>query len=155
MDGPVSTHGTEFILRYHRVGFDIVATHMWLSSTEPDPDGGRRTVPFNPRQSASFDLLRQIGPARIGFEVFFTGRQALEENPYRETGKPHTLFGGLVGWAIGPGRIFANIENVGNVRQTRFNPLVRPVRADDGRWTVDGWAPLDGRTVNAGFRYRF
>jgi hypothetical protein len=25
----------------------------------------------------------------------------------------------------------------------------------DGRWTVDAWAPLDGRSVNGGLRVRF
>jgi outer membrane receptor for ferrienterochelin and colicins len=155
-DGPVRTHGTEFIARYHREGFDIVATHMWLRSTEPNPFAlGRRQVPLNPGHSASFDLLRQIGPARIGFEVFYTGSQALEENPYRVRGKGHTLVGGLVDLAVGRHRVFINFENLGNVRQTRFEPLVRPVRDDDGRWTVDAWAPLEGRTVNAGLRLRF
>ena len=42
-----------------------------------------------------------------------------------------------------------------DVRQTRYAPLVRPVRADDGGWTVDAWAPLEGRTINGGVRLRF
>jgi hypothetical protein len=25
----------------------------------------------------------------------------------------------------------------------------------DGRWTVDAWAPLDGRSINAGVRVTF
>jgi hypothetical protein len=32
---------------------------------------------------------------------------------------------------------------------------VRPDRAVDGRWTVDAWAPLEGRNVNAGIRVGF
>ena len=39
--------------------------------------------------------------------------------------------------------------------QTREDPLVRPSRAPDGRWTVDAWAPLEGRTLNGGVRIRF
>jgi hypothetical protein len=32
----------------------------------------------------------------------------------------------------------------------------RPVcDAIDGRWTVDAWAPLDGRVVNGGVRVQF
>jgi iron complex outermembrane receptor protein len=30
-----------------------------------------------------------------------------------------------------------------------------PTRAVDGRWAVDAWAPLDGRTINGGMRIRF
>jgi outer membrane receptor for ferrienterochelin and colicins len=155
-DGQTRTRGTEFIARYHREGFDIIATHMYLWSTEPDPDGpGRREVPLNPRHSASFDLLREIGPVRVGFEVFYTGRQELEDNPYRTHGFSHVLYGGLMDWAIGSARVFVNIENIGDVRQTREDPLVRPARHPDGRWTVDAWAPLEGRTLNAGVRVRF
>jgi outer membrane receptor protein involved in Fe transport len=52
-------------------------------------------------------------------------------------------------------RVFVNVENIGNVRQTDRDPLIRPVRAADGRWTVDAWAPLDGRVLNGGVRVQF
>src|SRR6266436_4260138 len=32
-----------------------------------------------------------------------------------------------------------NAENLTNVRQTRWNSLLRPNRDVDGRWTVDAW----------------
>jgi len=51
--------------------------------------------------------------------------------------------------------IFVNAENLGGVRQTRFDPLVRPSRAADGRWNVDAWAPLDGLVINGGARIGF
>lgn len=153
LDGLTRTRGTEFIARYHREGFDIIATHMFLWSTEPEADGGsRREVPLNPRHSATFDVLRQVGPARIGFEVFYTGRQTLDDNPFRGRGFPHVLFGGLIDWALGSSRVFINVENLGDVRQTKEQPLVRPVRDATGRWTVDAWAPLEGRTLNGGIR---
>jgi outer membrane receptor for ferrienterochelin and colicins len=155
VDGPTETRGTELIARYHAEGVDVILTHMYLWSTEPGPDGLRREVPLNPRHSASFDLLKEIGPARIGFEVFYTGRQALEDNPYRDRGFPHVLFGGLIDWGVGSSRVYVNVENLGDVRQTREHPLVRPTRGVDGRWTVDAWAPLEGRTLNGGVRIRF
>jgi outer membrane receptor for ferrienterochelin and colicins len=129
---------------------------MFLWSTEPDVErGGRPEVPQYPRHAASIDVLSAIGPARVGNEMFYTGRQALEDNPYRERGAPHVLYGGLLDWGVGRSRVFVNVENIGDVRQTRMNPLVLPARAGDGRWTVDAWAPLEGRTLNAGVRYRF
>ena len=39
--------------------------------------------------------------------------------------------------------------------KTRWDPLVRPMRGVDGRWTVDAWAPLAGRTINGGARVTF
>jgi iron complex outermembrane receptor protein len=52
-------------------------------------------------------------------------------------------------------RFFINAENLFNVRQTRHDPLVLPAPLPDGRWTVDAWAPLDGRVVNGGIRVAF
>jgi iron complex outermembrane receptor protein len=92
---------------------------------------------------------------RAGFEMYFIGEQPLEDNPYRVSGKAYVLFGFLFERAFGPLRAFVNLENVGNVRQTRTDPLVRPTRLPDGRWTVDAWAPLDGFVVNGGVRVTF
>lgn len=156
LPGLTVTRGTELIGHLRRPGLDVIVTHMFLWSTEPAPSGaGRREVPLNPRHSATFDVLKEIGPARIGFEVFYAGRQALDENPFRRRGVPHVLYGGLIDWAVGASRVYVNVENLGDVRQTREHPLVKPVRGVDGRWTVDAWAPLEGRTLNAGVRWRF
>src|SRR4029079_17703237 len=92
---------------------------------------------------------------RVGIEAYFTGTQRLEDNPYRSQSENYVLFGGLVEHRFGRVRLFVNAENLGGVRQTRFNPLVRPFQAPDGRWTVDAWAPLDGRVINGGMRLSF
>jgi Dienelactone hydrolase family len=52
-------------------------------------------------------------------------------------------------------RLFVNGENLGNVKQTDWDPLLRPARGVDGRWTVDAWPPLDGRNINGGVRLQF
>jgi outer membrane receptor for ferrienterochelin and colicins len=51
--------------------------------------------------------------------------------------------------------MFVNAENVTDVRQTRWDSLLRPSPGADGRWTVDAWAPLDGRVFNGGVRLDF
>ncbi len=158
-DGPTRTRGTEVIARYHRdePELDVILTHMYLWSTEVDPfaPDRRREVPLNPRHAGSLDVLGEIGPVRVGFEVFATGRQSLEENPYRTVGAAYVLFGALIDWNVGGARLFLNAENLGDVRQTRDAPLTLAARAPGGRWTVDVWAPLEGRTFNAGVRVRF
>ena len=82
--------------------------------------------------------------ARLGLELHFTGRQRVEANPYRETTEPYFVVGVLGERRFGRFRLFVNGENLTNVRQTRWDPLLRPSRNVDGRWTVDGWAPLEG-----------
>ena len=92
---------------------------------------------------------------RVGLEMYFTGRQRLDANPYRSTSEPYVIVGLLAERRFGRWRLFVNGENLTGVRQTRWNPLLRPARAIDGRWTVDAWAPLEGRVVNGGVRIGF
>jgi iron complex outermembrane receptor protein len=56
---------------------------------------------------------------------------------------------------IGSLLLFLNGENLLNVKQTDWDPLLRPTRGVDGRWTVDAWAPLDARVLNGGMRLTF
>jgi iron complex outermembrane receptor protein len=92
---------------------------------------------------------------RVGVELYYTGVQPLEENPFRLESEPYLILGLLAERQFGRLRLFINGENLTGVRQTRWDPLIRPTRAADGRWTVDAWAPLDGRNVNGGLRLRF
>ena len=55
----------------------------------------------------------------------------------------------------GVARVFVNLENLTNVRQTRFDPLLRPSRGPGGRWATDAWTELTGFTANAGVRLGF
>ena len=60
--------------------------------------------------------------------------------------------GALVERRVGRARLFVNLENLGNVRQTRYDPLVTAARGIGGRWTTDVWTELTGRTINGGVR---
>jgi iron complex outermembrane receptor protein len=91
----------------------------------------------------------------VGLEVYYTGRQRLEVNPYREQSAPYVVVGLLAERRLGKVRVFLNAENLTDVRQTRYDALLRPRPGADGRLTVDAWAPLDGRVVNAGLRVAF
>jgi iron complex outermembrane receptor protein len=153
---PTRTSGAEFIARYHEEDIDVIVTHMYLWSTEVGDDGaGRREVPLNPRHTASFDLLLEMGPAHVGFEVYYTGRQALEDDVYRSRSRPYVLWGIVYTHKVGPALLYVNTEDLGDVRQTKYDRLLRQVPLRDGRWATDAWAPLDGRSLNAGLRFAF
>jgi iron complex outermembrane receptor protein len=83
----------------------------------------------------------------VGIEVYYTGRQRLEVNPYRERSAPYVIVGLLAERRVGAVRVFLNAENLTDVRQTRYDRLLRTRPGADGRWTVDAWAPLDGRVL--------
>jgi len=156
-DGPTRSWGTEFLARYRTGDFTALFTHAWTRSTERDPDGpGRRDVPLTPGHTLSFNVMWEAeGRYRLGIESYYVGRQPLEDNPYRDRGRAHLLLGALVERRIGRARLFLNSENLLDVRQTKWDPLVLPQRLADGRWTVDAWAPLEGRVINGGVRVGF
>jgi iron complex outermembrane receptor protein len=154
---PTRTAGSELLARIRAEGFSFVLAHTFTHSTEIDLEHGtRRTVPLTPRHTAGMDLMwEKEARARVGFEVYYTGRQGLDDDPYRDGGSPYWIFGLLLERTVGRFRLFLNGEDLSNVRQTRFSPLVRPRQHFDGRWTVDAWAPIEGRVINGGFRFSF
>jgi iron complex outermembrane receptor protein len=156
--GTVRTWGTEFLARYRIENFTLLATHAYTCSTEENPErpGSRHDVPLTPRNVVSLNAIwEKENRGRIGIEAYYVSRQPLEDNPYRSVGRSQFLYGLFGERQFGRLRFFANLENIGNVRQTRYNPLLLPERAPDGRWTVDSWAPLDGRVLNGGIRVTF
>jgi iron complex outermembrane receptor protein len=156
VDGPTRTSGTEFLARFRHGRFNVVASHTFVHSTEIDRTGLRELVPLTPKYTAGLDTMwEDPDRMRIGFEVYYTGRQRLEDNPYRTESIPYWVFGILVERRVGPLRLFVNAENFGDVRQTRHDPLVLPAELPDGRRTVQAWGPLEGRAINGGLRYRF
>ena len=142
------------MLRYRWDAVTLTGSYVYTDATEMDPSGpGRRTVPLTPRHTAGLvGMWEEEGRFRIGLESYYTGRQLLEDNPYRSRSKPYFELGAFGEVLLGNVRLFLNLENLLNVRQTRYDPLLLPQRAPDGRWTVDSWAPTDGFVVNGGVR---
>lgn len=157
IDHPYRSPGAEFLARYHQGPFTVSGGYVFLHPTKVDPESGRRvSVQLMPRRSATFAIMWEDEKrGRLGFEGLYTGRQRLEDNPYRSDSKPYVQFGLLGELRVSEKlSLFVNAENLTNVRQTKFDPLLLPARAPDGRWTVDEWAPLEGRIINAGVRAR-
>lgn len=166
------TGGFELLGRLVRPPLRITATFAHLRSTEWDPEATpgsacdvrpatcpRRETALVPRSTAGVVAsLEEEERFRVGLELYFTGRQRLYENPYR-TASPAYLIVGVLGerWVSTPAgvaRVFINFENLGDVRQTRYDPLLLPARGVAGRWTTDAWTELSGFTVNGGVRFR-
>jgi outer membrane receptor for ferrienterochelin and colicins len=152
---PTTNTGGELLGTWRRPPFSATATYTYVRALER-PNDVTISVPLTPRHSAGIvGMWERADTGRVGLEWYYTGKQRLEANPYRETSRPYVIVGALVERRIGRYRLFVNAENLGGVRQTDWDPLIRPSRAVDGRWTVDAWAPLDGRNINGGVRIAF
>jgi len=156
-EGSVDTWGTEVFAALRTGPWRLIGSHAYLRSTEPDPlVEGRREVPLTPRHSVGVvGAYERDDWGRIGIEAYFTGRQELEDDPYRDIARRHFVLGFLVDRKLGPFRLFLNAENILDTRQTRWDPLLRESRTPDGRWITDVWAPLEGRAFNGGVWFNF
>jgi iron complex outermembrane receptor protein len=156
-DGISRIGGVELLLRQRWRDFSVTGSYVHVEATEPDPSGtGRHSVPLTPRDTAGVVAMwEKHGKGRIGLEAYYTGPQALEDDPYRSRSRRYVELGMLGELVLGRASLFLNLENILGVRQTRYEPLVRPTRAADGRWTVNVWGPTEGLVVNGGVRLHF
>lgn len=152
--GETRTGGIEALVRYRRDDLSVTANYVFVEASEPTGSaGGRRAIPLTPRHTAGLVAMwEDHDRGLLGVEAYYTGRQELDDNPFRDRARPHLHLGVLGEVRRERWSIFLNLENLLNVRQTRTDPLLRPSPAPDGRWTVDAWAPLDGFTLNGGIR---
>lgn len=156
VDGPTRTRGAEFLARYRWRSLDLSASWVHVTAEQPGLQG-RRSVPLTPRDSggvtASWDLH---GKGRVALESFYVGRQVLEDDPNRTVSRPYVILSALGQVNLGEEvSLFANVENILDVRQTRYESLLLRRRSASGSWTVDGWAPTEGRVMNVGLRWKF
>lgn len=156
LDRPSTNAGVELLGTWRRAPLVFTATYTYVRARETMEGEARADVPLTPRHSVGLvGMWESEDTGRIGLECYYTGTQRLEGNPYRDTSRPYVIIGLLAERRIGKVRLFINAENLTGVRQTRWDALLRPDRAVDGRWTVDAWAPLDGRVFNGGLRVAF
>jgi iron complex outermembrane receptor protein len=118
--------------------------------------GAREPGPLLRWHRAGADLmLERPGVYRVGLEATWYGVQPLDDDPYLGRSKPYVYTMFLVMRQVGQVEVVANFENLLDVRQTDYAPLVRPAPMPGGRWTTEAWAPLEGFMANVAVRYRW
>ena len=141
---PTTNVGLELLGTLRKEPFSVTATYTYVRARET-VDAIEQDVPLTPRHSAGIvGMWEAEDVGRVGIEWYYTGRQSLEENPYRAVSEPYMILGLLAEKQFGRIRLFVNGENLTGVRQTRWDPLLRPTRAV-GR-------PMDRRCVGAARR---
>jgi iron complex outermembrane receptor protein len=147
--------GVELLATVRHEPYALTGTYTFVRSRERDR-GTELDSPLTPRHSAGVvGMWEKEDVGRIGVEMYYTGRQRLEVNPFAAESEPYVIVGLLAERQVGRMRLFINGENLSDVRQTRWHPLVRPSPGGDARHTVDAWAPLEGRNINGGVRFQF
>ncbi len=159
--GPIRSAGAELFGVYAREPFLVTATYSHTTASEDSPEAGRRiALPLTPRNAGGVDIAYEEDEPgesgiRLAAELFYTGRQRVEDDPYRTFTPGFATLEVLLSKRFGRVTLFANGEDLTNVRQTRWDPLLLPSPGPGGRWTTDQWAPLEGRVVRVGARLGF
>jgi iron complex outermembrane receptor protein len=149
INGHVDTKGAETSIKITVDEFEI-----YLGYTYTDPilkdNGARYSKPLTPKHRLNNLIMCEIESSwRFGLEVFYYGRQYLDD---RTKTPDYWLFGFLAEKIWKHVSIYANIENITDRRQTRFeninmgtvaNPVFREI-----------YAPLDGIVANVGVKIR-
>src|SRR4029079_9303253 len=113
--------GFESVATFRRAPFSVTGTYTYVHSREGE-GADRGDIPLTPRHSAGVvGMWEREDWGRAGVEAYFTGRQRLEDNPFRSQSEPYLLFGGLVERRLGRFRVFVNAENLAGVRQTKWD----------------------------------
>src|SRR5262249_58939914 len=122
---PTTNAGIEAVGIWKTEDFSFVASYAYIHSRE-DTDEGRAEVPLTPRHSVGLDAAWESDDGwRVGVEWYYTGVQRLEANPYRGESAPYSVFGVLANRRVGRALLFVNGENLTNVKQTDWDPLLR------------------------------
>jgi iron complex outermembrane receptor protein len=160
--GPKRTLAARLAATYHGGTVVASADYQFLASTlvyrsendRIDSENDRIDAPLTPRHSAA--VAMSWTPRRWGTTLHvwgaYTGRQTVLENPYRSVTPSFVEVHMGVAHRVGAATWFVIGENLGDMRQTRRDPLLKPVPGATGRWTTDVWAPLAGRALRVGLR---
>ncbi|MDB6103419.1 MAG: TonB-dependent receptor [Gammaproteobacteria bacterium] len=151
--GPRRAPGAEILIHYVTGPLQMIGSWSYIDATQATPQGPREPAPLVPRHSAELGgILESQTRGRIGLEVSYTGRQGLEDDPYRTLSRPYIQLNALAELRFRGFSVFLNALNLTGTRQTNYDPLLRPTPGRAGDPITDVWAPLDGRTFNIGIR---
>jgi iron complex outermembrane receptor protein len=148
--------GGEAFVRYVAGPLHVIGSYTYLDVTNAAPEGGRQAADRVPRHGAELAaLLEDEERGRIGIEISYTGRQALEDNPYRGSSPSFMEVNALAEMKFGVAAVFLNAINLTDVRQADYDPLLRPAPGPGGARITNLWAPIAGRVFNLGVRLEF
>ncbi|MFN8646540.1 MAG: TonB-dependent receptor [Gemmatimonadales bacterium] len=158
VDGPTRITSGELFGVYEAKPIVVTVFYGYLKGTERDPAGaGRRELGLTPRHSAGVDVTWEAPETGtwIAVEAFYTGRQAVYDDPARTRSRPYAVTEILLSQRVGVVTFFLNLDNLSDERVTRHEPLVLAQPAPGGRRTIVPWGPVEGRVLSAGARAQF
>ncbi len=136
-----------------RLGYDIAKVFVGYTFTDAKAGylPGDRVLPLTPRHKINSSLVfEEHENFKAGIEAHHTGRQTLTD---RTRTRSYTVVGLFGEKTFGNISLFVNAENITDVKQGRFGPVVLPPFTDPAFAEV--YTHLEGRVFNGGIKVRF
>lgn len=152
--GTTKSIGGEYSLRLTYAEFKLSIGYTYLYATEETP-AITSEIALNPRHSLGIVAMfeNHEEQLKMGLENYWTGSQHVERNPFRTLTPPYWITGFIAEKGFGNVRLFVNLENIFDTRQTKYEPLFVGNLVTGSTQTLPVYAPLEGRVINGGIRY--
>jgi outer membrane receptor for ferrienterochelin and colicins len=153
-NGSTKSIGGEFSVRLTYDDLKVSFGYTYLYATQRE-NSESNELELNPRHSLGLVAVweNHEQQLKVGLENYWTGRQRVQRNPFRATTPSYWITGLIAEKGFGDFRLFINLENIFDTRQTKYEPIfVGNLSAGNIR-TLPVYAPLEGRVINGGIRY--
>ena len=148
-DSSITSKGFETNLR---LSYDIAKVFVGYTFTDARAGylPGDRILPLTPKHKINSSLVfEEHENFKTGVEAHHTGRQTLTD---RSRTRSYTVVGVFGEKTFGKISLFVNAENITDVKQGRFGPVVLPPFTDPTFAEV--YTHLEGRVFNGGVKVR-
>lgn len=153
VDEPTRVAAADLHLAYRADPIVVAVFYGYLHGTEGIPGGtGRRESDLTPRHRLGSSLMWQGAAIGPWFEVraSYTGPQFVWDNPYRTRTPGYGVVDAVASQPMGRARLYLSGQNLFDIKQRSYEPLLLPEPAAGGRRTTTPWMPLQGRVIRFG-----
>lgn len=149
-DGAIRTRALETNARLSLSDFKLFLGYVYLDA-RADYGSVGGPLPLTPEHKTYTVLVyEKHGTGRIGLEAYYTGPQELADGSRTEG---YWITGVMAERRFGPARLFLNLENFLDTKQSNYAPVVLGPRTSPRFAEI--WAPMDGFIINGGVKYTF
>lgn len=148
-NGPIDSRGLETNLRISYDDFKLYAGYSLVDTRRRyTGENYNSPVPLTAKHRVNLVAVYELeGKFRLGLEAYYNGRKPLSTG---DKSRSYWLMGIMGERRWKHFSIFANLENMLNIRQDRYQPVVLPPMNSPSFREV--WAPLEGFVANGGIK---
>jgi len=145
---PIQSLGAETNIKLGYKDFKCFLNYAFIQ-TELTYLAGSPQKPLTPKHNAGMILMYETEDWRVGYELYYTGKQFLSD---RSQTSDYSTMGLLVQKMTGFGSLYVNFENFTDVRQSRFTSVVLPPH--NNPTFTELFAPTDGFIFSFGIIWK-